>query len=100
MSTAFSSIKEGLIQATAHVKGELANAGTKAKIHFPKAIDVKVIRTSVGMTQIEFANSFGISVATLRHWERGDREPQGPARVLLQVVARQPQAVFSALAAG
>ncbi len=96
MSTAFSSIKEGLIQATAHAKGELATA----KVHFPKAVDVKVIRTNVGMTQVEFANSFGISVATLRHWERGDREPQGPARVLLQVVARQPQAVFSALAAG
>lgn len=96
MSTAFNSIRKGIIQATAHAKGELANA----KVHFPKAVDVKVIRTSVGMTQIEFANSFGISVATLRHWERGDREPQGPARVLLQVVSRQPQAVFSALAAG
>jgi putative transcriptional regulator len=50
------------------------------------------------MSQTEFALSFGISVGTLRHWERGDRQPHGPARVLLQVVARQPKAVLSALA--
>ncbi len=36
----------------------------------------------VGMSQVEFAASFGISLGTLRHWERGDRQPQGPARAL------------------
>ncbi len=49
--------------------------------------------------QTEFASSFGISVGTLRHWERGDREPHGPARVLLHVVSKQPKIVLSALAA-
>ncbi|PID73356.1 MAG: hypothetical protein CSB33_04305 [Desulfobacterales bacterium] len=49
------------------------------------------------MTQIEFASAFGISVGTLRHWERGDRSPQGPARVLLNIVAKEPQAVLRSL---
>jgi putative transcriptional regulator len=36
-------------------------------------------------------------VATLRHWERGDRRPQGPALVLLNLIEREPQAVMRAL---
>lgn len=95
MSSAFESIKAGLTQAIAHSKGE----AVQARIHYPKAIDVKAIRAQVGMSQTEFASSFGISVGTLRHWERGDREPHGPARVLLHVVSKQPEVVLSALAA-
>ena len=95
MSSAFESIKAGLTEAIAHAKGELP----EVRVHYPKAIDVKAIRAKVGMSQTEFASSFGISVGTLRHWERGDREPHGPARVLLHVVSKQPKAVLSALAA-
>jgi putative transcriptional regulator len=36
----------------------------------------------------------GISVRTLRNWEQGRRVPEGPARVLLQVVAKHPEAVL------
>jgi putative transcriptional regulator len=95
MSKAFQSIKAGLVQAIAHAEGK----ASQARIHYPKAIDVKAIRAKVGMSQTEFASSFGISVGTLRHWERGDREPHGPARVLLQVVSKQPKLVLSALSA-
>ncbi len=95
MSKAFKSIKAGLTEAIAHAKGK----PVKARVHYPQAIDVKAIRAKVGMSQVEFASSFGISVGTLRHWERGDRQPHGPARVLLHVVSRQPRAVLSALAA-
>ena len=95
MSKAFESIKAGLTEAIAHAKDE----EVRARMHYPKAIDVKAIRAQVGMSQTEFASSFGISVGTLRHWERGDREPHGPARVLLHVVSKQPEIVLSALAA-
>ena len=95
MSKAFQSIKAGLVQAIAHAEGK----ASQARIHYPKAIDVKAIRAKVGMSQTEFASSFGISVGTLRHWERGDREPHGPARVLLQVVSKQPKLVLSVLSA-
>ncbi|HEX8009985.1 MAG TPA: transcriptional regulator, partial [Casimicrobiaceae bacterium] len=40
---------------------------------------------------------FGISLGTLRHWERGDRRPHGTALVLLQVIDRNPRAVLQAL---
>jgi len=49
------------------------------------------------MTQTEFATAFGISVSTVRHWERGDRSPAGPALVLLNVMEKEPNAALRAL---
>ena len=95
MSKVFASIKIGLEEAIAHAAGELRGVRVS---HFDP-IDVKVIRAQVGMSQTKFAASFGISIGTLRHWERGDRQPHGPARVLLTVLAKQPKAVLKALAA-
>ena len=45
------------------------------------------------MSQHIFAARFGFSVNTLRHWEQGNREPEGPARAYLLVIARAPGAV-------
>jgi len=66
-------------------------------VHSFSAVDVKATRSNLDMTQTEFASAFGISVNTLRHWERGDRKPQGPDLVLLNVVAKEPQSVLNAL---
>ena len=56
--------------------------------------DVKRIRAQYRLSQSEFAALMGISVATLRNWEQGRRAPEGPARVLLQVAAKHPDAVW------
>ena len=89
----FESIKQGLIEAIEHAAGQ----DSEAVVHPPRTPDVKSIREQVGMTQTAFAAAFGVSLSTLRRWERGERTPQGPARVLLHVVAREPQAVLRAL---
>lgn len=94
MKSSFNSIKKGMQQAIAYSKGK----STKAVVHHFSAVDVKKTRTKIGMSQSEFAAAFGISVSTLRHWERGDRTPHGPALVLLNVVAKEPKAVLKALA--
>lgn len=60
-------------------------------------IDVRRIREELGMRQNEFAIHFGISVKTLRNWEQGLREPEGPARAYLTVIKNDPQAVLRAL---
>ena len=95
MSKAFDSIKQGLDEALEFSKGK---KGKAVSVHEFLPVDVKNIRAQVGMSQNEFASAFGISVSTLRHWERGDRTPQGPALVLLNVVAKEPRAVLNALA--
>ncbi len=94
MGQVFDSIGRGLKQAIGHAKGRRV----KAKIYTPKLVDVASVRESLGMTQEQFAARFGFSVATLRHWERGDRRPQGAALVLLNVIDRNPKAVMRALA--
>ncbi|MCX4026536.1 helix-turn-helix domain-containing protein [Endozoicomonas sp. SM1973] len=93
MSDIFESIKQGLEEAIEFSQGN----PQKAVVHEFTSVDVKRIRADIGMSQAEFATAFGISVSTLRHWERGDRKPQGPALVLLNVVAKEPQAVLRAL---
>jgi putative transcriptional regulator len=94
MSKAFESIKQGLTEAIGHARGT-KRAGVLE--YRPEAVDVKEVRQRVGMTQEQFAARFGFSVATLRHWERGDRSPAGPALVLLNVIARDHKAVMKAL---
>lgn len=59
--------------------------------------DVKAIRTKLRKSQDEFALMIGVSVATLRNWEQGRRQPHGPARALLKVAAENPKAVEKAL---
>ncbi len=61
--------------------------------------DIKKIREKLGKSQPEFALMIGVSVATLRNWEQGRRSPDGPARALLKVAARNPDAVVEALSA-
>lgn len=93
MGKAFDSISRGLNEAIAHAKGEKV----AVKIYKPETVDVSALRLHMGMTQEQFAARFGFSVATLRHWERGDRTPQGAALVLLNVIKRAPDAVRAAL---
>jgi putative transcriptional regulator len=60
-------------------------------------LDVRAIRERLGMSQPEFAARFGISVKTLRNWEQGHRQPEGPARAYLTVIKNDPEAVMKAL---
>lgn len=93
MAKAFESIAQGLQEAIDLHEGKPVTART----HRPEEIDVAKLRASLGLTQLEFAAKFCISLGTLRHWERGDRKPHGPALALLHVVAKEPQAVLRAL---
>lgn len=56
--------------------------------------NIKRIRANYQLSQGQFAALLGISVGTLRNWEQGRRSPEGAARVLLQVAAKHPQAVW------
>ena len=96
MTRAFNSIKQGLNEAMAHANSK----GTKPagiKLYQPHAVDVSSLRERLSLTQEQFAARFGFSVATLRHWERGDRSPSGASLVFLNVIERNPNAVMNAL---
>lgn len=54
-------------------------------------------RQRMQLTQRQFARAFGFPVATLRHWERGNRRPSGAAFTLLYLIRDNPLAVRRAL---
>jgi putative transcriptional regulator len=60
-------------------------------------INVRALRRKLGLSQSEFAAKFGFQPATLKNWEQGRTRPDGPARVLLAVIARHPDAVEDSL---
>jgi putative transcriptional regulator len=97
MSKVADSIKRSLKEAVAYADGK---ANQKAfHVYVPDRIDVKAIRAGLDMTQESFASRFGFSVNTLRHWEQGSRQPEGPTRAYLLVIEREPKAVQKALRA-
>ncbi len=96
MTTVAEGILIGLNEALAHARGEHVPG---LVVHHPKILDVRAIRAKTGMTQEQFAQRFGFSVNTLRHWEQGKRYPEGPARSYLKVIDKDPEAVMRALRA-
>ncbi len=78
--------------------GKILRGSRKAKrvFNFDEP-DVKTIRAHYGLSQDKFAKLLGISAGTLRNWEQGRRKPDGPARVLLCVAAKHPDAILDTL---
>jgi putative transcriptional regulator len=60
-------------------------------------VDVRKLRARMGLSQTQFAAKFGFSLDSIQNWEQGHRQPEGPARVLLVVIAKNPAAVEDAL---
>ena len=93
MKTQFEQMIDGLNDVEAFLKGE--QEGFKA--HVPHVVDVKAIRSRLGMTQARFSDTFGFSLDAIKHWEGGRRTPEAPARTLLTVIDKNPAAVLTAL---
>jgi putative transcriptional regulator len=58
---------------------------------------VRALRKKLNLTQEEFAKRFHLPLGTVRDWEQGAHRPDRAARVLLTVIARDPDAVARAL---
>jgi putative transcriptional regulator len=86
----FEELVESVKQGGAILRGEM-KPGRSFVFDYP---DVQAIRKEYGLSQEKFAKLLGISVSTLRNWEQGRRKPEGPARVLLRVAIRHPEAIL------
>ena len=88
--TDFEDLLKSLEQAKEFVRtGKLAGG----RLYIPPEIDSAAIRAKTGLSQAAFAKQIGVSVATLRNWEQGRRMPDGPARVLLALLRKDPKIV-------
>jgi putative transcriptional regulator len=61
------------------------------------ADDIRAVRERSGLTQVQFAATFGIGLGTLQKWERGERRPSGAAKSLLRVMQADLPAVVRVL---
>ena len=84
-----------LLESVRHGGKILRGEKKPARIYEFSEPDVRRIREQYGLSQDEFASLMGISVATLRNWEHGRRNPEGAARILLRVAARHPESVLN-----
>lgn len=84
----------GMKEAVAYARGEIELPTHVGKV---STADIAAIRKRLGLSQARVALYFGISPATLRDWEQGRRHPEGPAKVLLRVIDKEPEAVLRAL---
>lgn len=89
-------IVKSLEEYAAYKRGEKTGVKRYSFAKVPEAVDVKAIRQKLGMTQQQFT-SFGFSLSAIRHWESRRRMPEGPARLLLMVIARDPGVVLETL---
>ena len=94
-STVGRGIIEGLEEAIAWSRGE-KTAARVTLVQVPD-VDVREVRTKMGLSQAQFATKFGFPPATLRNWEQGRAHPDAPTRVLLAVIAKHPEAVEDVL---
>jgi putative transcriptional regulator len=85
----FEMMLAGLRDVADYRKGKRAGFVT----HVPSSVDVRAIRNQRGQTQNVFAQTYGFSVASVRDWEQGRRQPERSARILLAMIAYAPDAV-------
>ncbi|NRB40959.1 MAG: type II toxin-antitoxin system MqsA family antitoxin [Pseudomonadales bacterium] len=90
----FDSIMQGMEEAIAHVEGK----DVGARVTEYSDMDIKAIRKKCHMSQSTFAQEFGFSVNTLKHWEQGNRKPAKSAMALLKIIDNDPEYALQALA--
>jgi putative transcriptional regulator len=93
--SAFNELLQGVREAGAYLRGD-RRAVVRVDRFAPDS--VVVVRAKLGLSQAQFARALGISVATLQNWEQGRRQPTGPARVLLRIAVKHPEALLEAVA--
>jgi DNA-binding transcriptional regulator YiaG len=55
------------------------------------AVDIRGIRNRLGASQERFARALNVSVSSVRAWEQGLRQPDGPTVRLLELADRHPE---------
>ncbi|HCE6896221.1 TPA: helix-turn-helix domain-containing protein [Pseudomonas aeruginosa] len=92
----FAELVESVTQMDEIVRGERQPS---REFHVD-AVKVREIRRATGLSQAKFAEKIDVAVGTLRNWEQGRRDPEGPARALLRAIDNDPVNVLAALNGG
>jgi putative transcriptional regulator len=94
-----SNLGNDILASLAEVQNHLAKKIelTSRIIKVPEAPDIKKIRKRFGYTQKDFALNFGFTLKAVQEWEQGRRNPERSARILLNIIDKDPSVVTRAL---
>jgi len=56
----------------------------------PAQPDLRTLRANLGLSQSQFADRYGLSIRTVQQWEQERAAPDQPARILLALIANEP----------
>lgn len=84
---------DGLIAGLKDIQAYKAGQRDGFVAHVPAHVNVRSIRNQMHQTQESFARTYGFSVAAVRDWEQGRRQPERAARILLAMIAEEPETV-------
>jgi putative transcriptional regulator len=74
--------------------GSIGGAWSVAAASVPDLVDVAAIRNADGnLTQQAFAKRYGFTWSAVRDWEQGRKKPERSARIVLALIAAEPEAV-------
>ena len=88
-------IDRGLHQARAYLRGDW----TGCRVHTYQLVfpNIRELRRGLGLSQRDFALEFGFAVSAVRACESGQRAPDLATRILLTLIAKDVEAVRSAI---
>jgi len=86
----FEQIAEGLNEALGVARGEIE----PFRLHVPAEIDVKAIRSKIGLSQQDFASTFGFGLDQLKQWEQGRSRPVQGMRIYLLLINADPLGII------
>jgi putative transcriptional regulator len=97
----FKDMMSGFNEAVKYRRGEkarlrVARFSSVSPVLKPK--EIRKVRTTLGLSQSDFARYLGTSVACIRSWEQGIRRPQSAALRLLAIAKKKPAALLESVA--
>lgn len=88
---------EKLMESVQHADQIISGAAEPSRLVEVPSFRVKRVRKKLDLTQTQFAELVHVEVSTIRNWEQGRRQPEGPALALLTALENDPDHVISAL---
>lgn len=89
----FDELKQGLQEMKAHREGKVTLKTTEVDIPPPIKMSktrIQKIRKGTNFSQPVFARVLGVNVSTYQNWEQGRSEPNAQAKLLLEMVDKNP----------
>ena len=93
----FNSMMSGFGEAIKYRRGQKARVRVSrfSRLSAPlKPREIRKIRTTLGLSQTDFAQYLGTSGGCVRSWEQGMRRPQSAALRLLTIAKKRPAALL------